>query len=132
MGNNDLEWQRKYQKEWYIKNQVKRRAQIKSRNDFYISEFRKSKDNPCTDCGVKYPYYVMDFDHVGEKKYEINALLKKKSFKLLREELERCELVCSNCHRIRTFSRQTLLAQEIEQLASNQKAVGAIPSQSTG
>ena len=24
---------------------------------------RAYKDRPCTDCGIKYPYYVMDLDH---------------------------------------------------------------------
>ena len=59
------------------------------------------------DCGITYPYFVMDFDHVeGEKKFNISiAANKLRSMKLILEELSKCELVCSNCHRIRTMNR---------------------------
>lgn len=31
-------------------------------NKFAI-QFRQLKEVPCGDCNIKYPYYVMDFDH---------------------------------------------------------------------
>ena len=34
---------------------------------------RKLKSEPCVDCNVAYPWYVMDFDHVrGEKKFNLS------------------------------------------------------------
>ncbi len=58
---------------------------------------------PCKDCGVIYPPCVMDFDHVrGEKKYNIGYLVSIGTPRMLEDELAKCELVCSNCHRIRT------------------------------
>ena len=35
-----------------------------------------AKSRPCADCGVQYPYYVMDFDHRdgSQKKYELTKL----------------------------------------------------------
>src|SRR5437870_2227031 len=58
---------------------------------------------PCLDCSERYPYYVMDFDHVGKKTDTINNLIERCSVVKLEEEIANCELVCSNCHRIRTY-----------------------------
>ena len=63
------------------------------------------KDKPCTDCGIKYNPWVMQFDHVrGVKKAHVNTLLTRK-LSILMEEIAKCELVCSNCHAERTHSR---------------------------
>jgi hypothetical protein len=58
---------------------------------------------PCTDCGNYYPFYVMDFDHLYDKIKNVSLLVKSHTFKKLLEEIKKCELVCANCHRIRTF-----------------------------
>jgi hypothetical protein len=70
----------------------------------------KIKDVPCADCGVKYPPPVMEFDHrVPEDKvlpvatmvstcYSLDAVLK---------EIEKCDLVCANCHRMRHMPTST-------------------------
>ena len=63
---------------------------------------------PCADCGVSFPYYVMDFDHVrGLKAFDIGASLRNKNFAQLKEEVEKCEVVCANCHRVREHKRRT-------------------------
>lgn len=67
------------------------------------------KCNPCTDCGKQYPPYVMDFDHINaeDKLDDIAALLRRGYGKqTLIDEIAKCELVCSNCHRIRTHNRK--------------------------
>ena len=68
----------------------------------------QAKDKPCMDCGIKYPHYVMDFDHVrGVKKFNISAAVgQTTSLKNLVDEISKCEAVCANCHRIRTFERK--------------------------
>lgn len=70
------------------------------------------KSLPCFDCGRRYPPYVMDFDHVrGEKRYTIGGRRSDErlpgviSLSKLQEEVMKCDVVCSNCHRIRTFTR---------------------------
>lgn len=63
------------------------------------------KDKPCLDCGVQYPPYVMDFDHIDNKLFGIGGGSGKNFDKLL-EEILKCELVCANCHRERTFKRK--------------------------
>jgi len=63
---------------------------------------RELKENvPCMDCGRVYPPEVMDYDHVrGEKLFSIGAGPRKAWDKLM-QEIAKCDLVCSNCHRIR-------------------------------
>jgi len=63
------------------------------------------KNRPCADCGVAYHPKVMDFDHkpgyvkiVGVSR----MVLKKYSLETVLEEISKCDIVCSNCHRMRT------------------------------
>lgn len=67
------------------------------------------KSNPCTDCGQRFPVCCMDFDHVRDAKaYNIGSMFAHHySKELIEEELAKCELVCANCHRIRTRNRRT-------------------------
>lgn len=62
-------------------------------------------NTPCTDCGVMYPYYVMDFDHLDNKKILVSKVINSGSWVQTKAEIAKCEVVCSNCHRIRTFNR---------------------------
>lgn len=68
---------------------------------------RQMKSRPCADCGVQYPYYVMDFDHRDshEKLFELNSVARKTLLGILRE-IAKCDVVCSNCHRERTHRRR--------------------------
>lgn len=64
------------------------------------------KGAPCTDCGGKFPSVAMDFDHVlGMKASGIAEMWSWGREKVL-VELAKCELVCANCHRIRTQTRK--------------------------
>lgn len=67
----------------------------------------EAKDIPCADCGVKYPSYVMDLDHVrGTKVAGVSSMVVSGySEKRVREEIAKCEVVCANCHRIRTWKK---------------------------
>jgi hypothetical protein len=79
------------------------RQYIKARNHTII---RKTKNRPCMDCGRRYPYYVMDFDHVrGKKLFNIGQPAQRGASKLLAEILK-CDIICANCHRARTHWRR--------------------------
>ena len=67
---------------------------------------RAAKRQPCKDCGRRLPYYCMDFDHVGEKKFNISNGLRDVTMEELLEEIAKTEIVCAVCHRIREFKRQ--------------------------
>ncbi len=66
---------------------------------------REQKRKPCADCGVEYPYYVMDFDHrdPNEKSFTIATYGYRVSEVKLLAELAKCDVVCANCHRERSF-----------------------------
>jgi len=70
----------------------------------YIQEYKQSR--PCADCKEDYPYYMKDFDHLGGKLF---TLSKYKNYttdlNIIKEEISKCDVVCANCHRIRTYSR---------------------------
>ena len=67
------------------------------------SEIRRIKKSPCADCGNSFNPESMDFDHVrGTKLKNISQI---SVLRLALEEIKKCELVCSNCHRVRTRKR---------------------------
>lgn len=75
----------------------------------YLAQYLRDlkTKTPCIDCGINYPYYVMDFDHVrGVKHANVMELVSTLSKKKIDEEIAKCEIVCSNCHRIRTHMRK--------------------------
>lgn len=64
------------------------------------------KDKPCMDCGNRFPPYVMDFDHVrGKKISSVSEMCNNRPVATILTEIEKCDLVCANCHRIRTHNR---------------------------
>lgn len=78
---------------------------VKKRKQNIREEVYKIKDVPCMDCNIKYPPYVMDFDHRGDKKFVISMNMARYSLKTVREEISKCDIVCANCHRFRTYNR---------------------------
>lgn len=105
--------QRQQQKEYYRINHTKRIQQIKINLKTWKQrikiEIDELKSKPCTDCGYSFPSCCMDFDHLdGTKKVDnISAMIGNRttSREKIYEEISKCELVCSNCHRIRTHQR---------------------------
>lgn len=95
-----------YTRDHYAANRAKyiekARRQDKKRRDF----IRSLRERPCADCGVQYPWYVMEFDHLPEfVKSASVTRLQKRSMKVLMEEVAKCEVVCANCHCVRTYNR---------------------------
>ena len=72
----------------------------------FVATFKKA---PCMDCGVNYPPYVMDFDHRDPSTKVREVAVMVGGYGTLADlfaEIEKCDLVCSNCHRIRTHNRR--------------------------
>lgn len=86
-------------KEAYIARAAQKKLYLRQ----FIADYKASK--PCMDCDMFYPYYVMDFDHLRDKVNNIAHMANMGSISKLKAEMEKCELVCSNCHRIRTHKR---------------------------
>jgi len=61
--------------------------------------------HPCVDCGETNPV-VLEFDHLNGKNMDISEMIGKGySIKSIMKEIEKCEVVCSNHHSIRTARR---------------------------
>lgn len=107
------EYHAKYMKEvWYPKNKKKHISYVrrnKSRVIEFIEQYKRARS--CVDCGFpgkEFPY-VLDFDHIetdSAKMFNIGswsrAVLSVRAIEL---EIKKCQLVCANCHRKRTFSK---------------------------
>lgn len=68
------------------------------------------KAEPCTDCGGCFPACCMDFDHTGDgvKVNNVGTMVAHHhSRENIEAEIAKCELVCANCHRVRTRDRKT-------------------------
>ena len=85
----------------YFKLQLARRARFKA----FIAWL---KNIPCFDCGNTFPPECMDFDHVEQKTFNIGSVASGRGVGIdtLQAEIMKCELVCANCHRVRTKGRR--------------------------
>jgi hypothetical protein len=82
----------------YNKQQLKKR----------LSEIKETSG--CVDCGIK-NHIILDFDHLHDKKYNISRMIHDGfSWAAIKKEISKCEVVCANCHRIRTYNRLTTQA----------------------
>lgn len=78
------------------------------------------KSAPCMDCGGVFPPECMDFDHVrGVKFFNISNICR--SMESLLHEIAKCDLVCANCHRIRTAKRPKLKKLERKLLKAQRR-----------
>lgn len=83
------------------------RRVLKQRKDHLRDIVRKAMSGGCVQCGEK-DIRVLEFDHLPgfEKVRTVSEMIRRGvSESVLREEMEKCEVVCSNHHAIRTASR---------------------------
>lgn len=76
----------------------------------YVKWYKELKNNPCVDCGQVFHPAAMQWDHLPTfSKNDTISIMYRKGYGKNRilKEIEKCELVCANCHCIRTFNRLT-------------------------
>jgi hypothetical protein len=104
-------YHRDYMRDWYAKEENKKahKARVAANNRKRTEEVKAKlaliKSGPCADCGRTYPVECMDFDHLRDKFMDIGRM-RTHSWATVEKELAKCELVCSNCHRVRTAARR--------------------------
>ena len=96
---------REYHKQHYQNN----KKEYLQKNKNYAKENKQRllqylRQHDCKDCGTK-DYRVFEFDHLRDKKFGISTKIKSLCWETLLTEIEKCEIVCCNCHRIRTLTR---------------------------
>ena len=106
MPYKDKEKQREAQARWARNNPNNRRRQKEKRQRLVID----AKDQPCTACGIQYHYSAMDLHHTdpSTKKASLGYLTKAGKLKEIVEEIEKCVVLCANCHRLYHADQITL------------------------
>jgi len=118
MDEIDIENKKNKQK---IKNNKRR---DKNRN--YVLEYLSG--HPCVDCGETDPV-VLEFDHVRDKDKKISDLINY-SHNRLKEEILKCEVRCSNCHKRKTSKEQNWYKERYEK--NNEKIDSGNTEQGSG
>ena len=98
--------QRAYRRRHYEDNHEKYKAKAKVWSEEQKRKFVEwLQTQVCMDCGIG-DHRVLDLDHVrGEKVMNVSAMIGRRSEEALWEEVDKCEVVCANCHRLRTAER---------------------------
>lgn len=88
---------------------VSRRAK---RDRLYFQQIKLARG--CADCGFRGHPAALEFDHLpgAVKLYRIAAMAGLKR-ELVDAEIAKCEVVCANCHRVRTANRLAMSEEEI-------------------
>lgn len=99
------ECQAKYRKDHYEKNKKKYIDKAKRNTEEYRRQYYEwLSHRSCVDCGNK-DVRVLEQDHLYDKSFNISSKIGSMTIASLMPELEKCETVCANCHRIRTIER---------------------------
>ncbi len=98
-------WDEKYTKSQKCRDALKQAAirRRKARHE----QVDQIKNVPCADCGGRFASCAMDFDHIkGSKSYTISQMVQRGyNMEIILKEVAKCEIVCANCHRVRTYIR---------------------------
>lgn len=101
-GKRCQDWHNKNKEQVNVRSKKNREARNELARAFIINHF---KQNPCAECGDK-NLMVLEFDHLGDKEFTIAKLLQSSALvSTIKKEVEKCEVVCASCHRIRTYTR---------------------------
>jgi hypothetical protein len=96
---------------WYYQNQDRQKENVKRNNQNYREVAREYvwkylSTHPCTQCGESDPI-VLEFHHKGNKDIEISRLIGRgASIEIIQAEIDKCVVLCSNCHRRLTALEQ--------------------------
>src|ERR1035437_5814708 len=107
-----------YNKGWFARHpgyDIGRKAQYRAthkveRRAYGAKQYQRLAElkpaTGCTDCGFAGHPAALEYDHLpGRPKHDIVAHLKGGSWDKVLAEIENCELVCANCHRIGHVNR---------------------------
>jgi len=102
---------RQNQKDWKRNNRVHQREYENEYRSNRVKDNRKKilsifLENPCKDCGNK-DIRVLEFDHLRDKKFTISHMTRGgHCWDSIKEEIDKCDVVCRNCHVIRSYERR--------------------------
>lgn len=110
---DSAEQKRAYYRAYYRANKEKYRAKRRRYEERLRSLILEYKSRPCSDCGGTWHPLVLELDHrdADQKCFNLGDWLGRRRVgeQGLRAELEKCDVVCPTCHRIRTLKQRKLL-----------------------
>jgi hypothetical protein len=101
-----------YHREHYLANKQRyvdqaraRKQALRLERTAYLLDYFAT--HPCADCSEGDPV-VLEFDHLDaeDKSFNIGQALSYRRWQTILDEIEKCEVVCANCHRRRTARRR--------------------------
>jgi hypothetical protein len=76
---------------------------------YHADHLDQLRSVPCMDCGGRFAQCCMDFDHRDPttKRKRVTAMIASHGLASILAEVDKCDIVCANCHRLRTFHRRS-------------------------
>ena len=97
--------QRTYNVEYYARNRDLELQRVRVRQAGMVELLRDLRRVPCADCGGRFKPHQMDFDHRDPSTKAFNVMTGRAMLMPTRKvlaEVAKCDIVCVNCHRVRT------------------------------
>ena len=97
-----------YDAAYFQANKHRRRVSNAEKSAAFRRWYQALKQRPCADCGGTFPPGAMHWDHLpgAEKTADVGWLAARHARRRVLEEIAKCELVCANCHAVRTAERR--------------------------
>tara|TARA_R100001126_G_scaffold95448_1_gene67087 strand:+ start:185 stop:676 length:492 start_codon:yes stop_codon:yes gene_type:complete len=105
MPYKDRNKQKEYQQKHHQRTKKKKRKQqnqLKDKRQHFVLEEMQRRGGKCAKCGFS-DIRALDWHHLdpNEKVNSISEMIRDRvSMDKLQAELDKCELICANCHRI--------------------------------
>ena len=90
-------------REKHLKEVAIRKRKVIKNNQLKLLEILKN--NSCFICGFD-NHLALEFDHIKGNKFKEIGRIKEYSWKTIQKELDKCQILCANCHRIKTHKEQ--------------------------
>ena len=107
-------YNKEYQKKWYAKNRAKHMQVTglnKSRAKDKWAAFKSTL--ACMKCGENHPS-TLDFHHIEPSKHKVHRLVADGRFTAAMSEIEKCLVLCANCHRKHHWEEDNKKRQDAE------------------
>jgi 5-methylcytosine-specific restriction endonuclease McrA len=104
MTPEEIEHQREYGRKYHKENKEAVSQRKRSKRIERYRQLVEANNSECSDCGISdMPDGFFDFHHIDPSKKErsISAMLSSAKFDKVLEELQKCVMLCPNCHRKR-------------------------------
>lgn len=91
---------REYQKQYYKDNLeilTKKKLKYREEKRKFVADYKLSKG--CATCGYNKCASALEFHHNGEKEFGISNVIDITKLDKIKEEMDKCVVLCANCHR---------------------------------